>query len=114
MVNKYRESDIQRAIIKYARLYKLPLISIPNGANVNSKNRLRLYLEGMSAGFPDLFLYVPRGTYHGLAIEVKTPKGVVRPEQRGWIELLEKQGYKCIIVRSAIDGVEAIKDYLNS
>lgn len=38
-----------------------------------------------------------------LSVEVKTPKGVVSPEQRTWIENVRKAGGVAVVARSAAD-----------
>ena len=35
----------------------------------------RLKASGYKRGFPDVFVYEPRGPFHGLAIELKKEKG---------------------------------------
>lgn len=54
---------------------------------------------GMQKGFPDLFLAVPRGVYHGAMIEMKsTRKGAKpSPEEEEMLGLLSGQGYFCAV-----------------
>lgn len=78
---------------------------------------------GTKAGFPDLFVFVPKGGYHGLFIELKTPKGKtadgktrrageVSDNQEMMIELLSSQGYKAVVCYGYDEAVQAIKEYL--
>ena len=52
---------------------------------------------GMQKGFPDLFVAVPRGVYHGLFVEMKTPEGRASDEEKEMLTLLSGQGYYCAI-----------------
>jgi hypothetical protein len=80
--------------------------------------------EGVRKGVPDLCLPVPmwgRYTddgqidwYHGLFIEMKKEKGgTVSKEQKEWIELLKKQGYRVEVCKGYEAAVKVLEDYLN-
>ena len=81
----YRESKIQQAIVKYAKLARLDVFSIPNGADVPASNRIRLKSEGLLPGVPDLFFPVPSKNFHGLFMEVKAENGRLSKEQKGMV-----------------------------
>lgn len=110
--------NMQIAITKWARLQKnmypeLALFhAIPNGSATTGKNRINLVRSGLLRGMPDLFLPVPRGTFHGFYIELKTKSGKLSHDQVHVIELLRDQNYKVEICRSTIECIEMIKDYL--
>lgn len=67
---------------------------------------------GTKAGFPDLFLCIARGGYHGLFIELKTVKGKPTALQQTWLNRLNKQGYKAVVCYGFDEAKEAIKGYL--
>ena len=61
----------------------------------------RLKATGYKRGFPDVFVYEPRGAFHGLAIELKKdkggrvshePKGVATGPRNAWIQSHRCQG----------------------
>lgn len=52
---------------------------------------------GYKKGFPDIFIYEPRGKYCGMAIELKV-EGYPSKEQLEWQELLSDKGYYSVIV----------------
>lgn len=106
------ESKIQQAIIKYAKLRKLDVFSIPNGADVPAANRMRLKSEGLLPGVPDLFFPVASNVFHGLFMEVKSEKGRLSKEQKNVIKRLSLNGYKCVVVFSLDDAIKEIKEYL--
>ena len=67
------EHQEQTALVKWAqyRSATMPelrmLAAIPNGGRRDPVTGALLKGEGTQRGFPDLFLYVPRRIYHGLA-----------------------------------------------
>jgi hypothetical protein len=92
-----KESQHQSALLKYFG-YRYPdyfdyLIHIPNGGSRNKIEAYNFKKQGVRAGFPDLQLLVPRGTYHGLFIELKTFKGKLNIKQKHYLQLLNAQGY---------------------
>lgn len=59
---------------------------------------------GTKAGFPDLFIFIPKGGYHGLFIELKN--------QEMMINRLNAVGYKVVVAYGAIEAIDEIKAYL--
>jgi len=72
----------------------------------------KLLAEGMRKGVPDLILPVPRPPYCGLAIEMKAPKGVLKPEQRWWRDALTALGWAYQLCRSAEQAIQTYRSYL--
>lgn len=112
----HTESHIQQACVRAFR-YQHPqlarlLIAIPNGGARSAKTGALLKAEGVVAGAPDLFLFVPSNGYHGLAIEMKTAKGRQQDTQKAMQRHLEAQGYKYIVCRSFGAFQQEITDYL--
>jgi len=78
-------------------------VKLSIGAAVKAKN------AGMKRGYPDIFLPVARGGYHGLFIELKRTKGgVVSSYQKQWLNDLMAQGYFACVC----EGVAAAKSIL--
>lgn len=113
----HQESNIQRICVQVFRLLYPSLvrnlISIPNGAKLTTTQARVIKAEGLIAGASDLFLFVPAGKYHGLAIEMKTPRGRQQPSQKLWQRAIEGQGYKYVICRSVDDFRRQLKVYLS-
>ena len=114
------EHQEQAGLFAWARLRRaaLPeldmLAAVPNGGARNRVTGAMLKAEGVSAGFPDLGLFVARNGFHGLFIELKRRGGGrVSPEQNDWIERLQAQGYKAAIAFGAADAIEIIEAYLS-
>jgi len=63
----------------------------------------------MTAGIPDLYARHPRWKLR-LWIEVKTPRGRVRPAQAAWIEAERAAGGHAIVARSLGDVLDALRE----
>ena len=87
---------------------------IPNGGSRNKIEAAHLKLQGVKAGVPDVCLPVPRGGYHGLYIEMKRRRGgVLRPDQREYIEALKAQGYRVEICKGFHLAADLIEEYMS-
>lgn len=84
----------------------------PNGGKRNPREAGRLKAQGVMAGFPDLFLFVPRGGLHGLFVEMKAPKGRMSDSQKEVMQRLRSQGYECAVCYGFDEARTAILDYL--
>lgn len=83
------------------------IYAIPNGGFRFDATAGRLKAEGVKPGVPDLMLPVPRGTFHGLYIEMKAHTGGrVSEHQAAWHEKLKRQGYAVAVC----PGWEAARD----
>ena len=88
------------------------LFAIPNGGWRAKAQALKLQLEGVRAGVPDLFLPVATGGKHGLFIEMKRSKGgTVSPEQKDWLAHLKQQGYRAEVCKGFEAAKAVIQDY---
>jgi len=99
------EAEEQRSLIYWCEVmkYQYPdldlIFAVPNGDLRDKKTAALLSSEGVKSGVPDLILPVPRGTYHGLYIEMKRSDGGsgTSKNQDKWIERLQKHIY-CVKV----------------
>lgn len=100
----------------YRRTYKNELlVAVPNGGKRHIKTALAMKQEGVSKGFPDLFLPVPNSQFHGLFIEMKRQKGgAVSKEQKAWLEYLNSVGYQAVVCKGFLKAKEVIECYLNA
>jgi hypothetical protein len=112
------ESTHQKAVVDWFRSqypeYKIH--SIPNGTHIKShKGRQKAKNEGLLKGVSDLFIPVPRGQYHGFYLEMKdTGKTAsdVTPEQKGFIEYANWQGYHGDWAAGSWEAIQKIKAYI--
>ena len=114
-----REDTEQIALVEWASWYKFNggklsdyLHHSPNGGSRNIVEATKFKRMGVLAGFPDLFLFVARGGYHGLFIELKAKGGRVSKAQADMIARLQKAGYLCCVCFGANSAIETIKAYL--
>jgi hypothetical protein len=113
------ESEEQIALFFWAELSekKYPdlkwLYHIPNGGYRSKATGGRLKSEGVKPGVPDLCLPVPRGTYHGMYIEMKRMEGGTHTDpQIAWLHALHSFGYYAVTCYGWEDAAENIKRYL--
>ena len=98
---------------RYPALYNL--LAIPNGGDRHGAVAAKMKGEGVSPGFPDYFLCVARGGYHGLAIELKRQKfspSNVSDQQRAWHDRLRAAGYRCEVAGGWEAAWSIVRDYL--
>ena len=110
------EQNQQEIVIKYLRLaYPDALYCASAGGMWTSDSqRIKMARTGYVKGFPDLFIYEPRGEYHGLAIEMKKVKGSkIEPEQVQWQEQLRNRGYASYICKGNEEAIKVIDEYFN-
>lgn len=97
--------------MQYPKLAKL-LYAVPNGSRRDAITGKILKDEGVVRGVSDLNLDIANRFYHGLRIEMKTPKGVQSAEQKEFQKLMESQGFKYVICRSLSDFMKEITIYM--
>ena len=89
------------------------LLHIPNGGLRSKSEAVRFKRMGVKPGVPDLFLPVPRGSSHGLFVEMKRRKGGrLSEEQKEWADALMNQNYTWICANGAEEACDAIFAYL--
>jgi len=98
------------------------LFAIPNGGARDARTGAMLKAEGVRKGVWDLFLAKPCLNvvpwFHGLWIEVKTPKrrttarGGLTIEQNRFWAMVRLNGYKTEVVYTTQEGIDAIARYL--
>ena len=92
------------------------IFAIPNGGDRHKAVAVKLKAEGVKAGVPDLCLPVPRGSFHGLFVEMKPLKPKRNPldKQKWWLNELSKQGYDTYCCRGHHAAITVIQGYLNT
>ena len=91
------------------------IFAIPNGGRRGKLEAMRLQLEGVSPGVPDLMLPTPRGKYHGLFVEMKRTKGGrTSAEQKDWLAYLTAQGYRAVVCKGFEEAKKEIECYLST
>ena len=99
---------------QYAQLW----CHVPNGVALRgspaqrSMQMARLKKEGLTVGWPDYQLLVPRGKYHGLMLEIKAPKKKPTLEQRTLLAVLGSQGYMAAWAAGLEDSWAIVENYM--
>lgn len=91
------ESELQASIVSGLRLIGYTVLS--------TSARVSRGIRGVTKGLPDLLVTHtswPTGTWLGL--EVKLPKGAIKPEQKALLE-----AGRIVVVRSWEDAFQAVK-----
>jgi len=86
-----------------------------NGVRLSLHQAVLAKKGGMKKGYPDVFLPVAMGIWHGLFIEMKRLDGKssdVSPEQRQWIADLSQQGYRAAVCFGWEAAARLISGYL--
>jgi len=112
---KTPEADLQRAVVQAFR-FALPRMALihhcanevtevgPRGA----KRQAVLVGMGVHAGFADLMVLHDGRV---LFLELKAPKGRLRPDQEAFRDAVLAQGFGWALVRSLDDALGALADY---
>jgi len=110
------ESAIQSTYITWLNL-QYPAVadvtaSFANGGKRDSRYGNRLKRESLKKGFPDIGIFVAKGDKHGMFIEFKSDRGIVRKEQKQAMSVLSAQGYRCAVCRSLEEAIDVTSSYL--
>ena len=116
---KHLESIQQAQVIEWSRWAyktgKYPLLNMLhcslNGVKLSGTQAKIAKGQGMLSGVPDLFLPVPRQSFHGLYIEMKSEKGRLTENQQWFLTNAESVGYKTVVCYNAKEAIAAIQAY---
>lgn len=110
------EDAIQIALLEWLRLYDRRAWEFthhsPNGGYRNPVTAARLKAMGVRRGFPDITIWLPRGGFHGLAIELKAGRNKATAEQIGWLDHMGSIGWLATVCVGFDAARQTISDYL--
>jgi len=113
------EADIHKALIEWAgrQAGAEPALQLlfhpPNGGSRHIAEATKLKAMGVRKGVPDLLLPVPRADKSGLALELKSPSGRLRPTQAWWLKELQEQGWSVAVAWTFSEAQQVMRSYLN-
>ena len=90
---RHPETDIQKAVKKYLDKVGVLYNASCAGMKTTMKSAMVHKAMGSQKGFPDIFIYEPRGKWCGMALEIKAANGNPTTEQILWRDNLIKRGY---------------------
>lgn len=113
----HEESDIQTEFFRNIKLFfpTLPdklLFAVPNGGSRHKAEAKRMKGEGIKSGVADVILLVPKKGFASLCLEFKTKTGSQSREQKEFQKQAEMCGNKYVVVRSASEAINKVKEYL--
>ena len=121
------EESAQIAIFQWASMNEVRfpelrlLCHYPAGGSRNMLEAVKLKRMGVRKGYPDIFMPVARGGFHGLYIELKADslrpkttrgKGGVSDEQAWWLAELRKQGFSTHVCWGFDEARKTIEEYV--
>lgn len=107
-----KEADFQKAAARYLDVLGIVWNHCPNGGFRNAKEGASLKAQGVKAGFPDIAIFEPRGSFHGLFIELKKDGEKPRGNQLIWLNSLHIKGYQTAWTDSLDEFIEIVDNYL--
>lgn len=112
--NKQPEYELQKAICRYLNIKynKVFYNGSAGGMRTYLSVAKRMKETGYKSGFPDIFIYEPKGKYSGLAIELKVKGNYASPKQKEVLSLLNEKGYRAEVCTGFDNAVEVIDEYL--
>lgn len=121
MKQRRPEQEAGAALVKWIDLLRLPdgtrpgryFAHTPNGGWRSAIEAKIFKGQGVRPGWPDYTLYLPRGLYHGLVLELKAENGA-KPtsEQLDILGRLERAGYSCLVAWGFDEARAGIEKYL--
>lgn len=111
---KNEEALSQEAVINYinAQYPGTLYCASAGGMRTSLRQAIKMKKTGYVKGFPDIFIYEPKGPWHGLAIEMKTAKGVMSQSQKDWQHKLITNNYYACTCKSFDEAKKVIDDYM--
>jgi hypothetical protein len=91
------ESQIHEAVCAHLRSRAVPGLEwwhTPNGGLRGIRKARRFKLQGVTAGVADLCMFYVKQFY---ALELKTVRGRLTPEQKSWLDRMTSQGAVCAV-----------------
>lgn len=113
------ETQEQMAVVNFWAVYSRTkglderlLQHTANERKTSPQHGKKLKAMGVRAGWPDLFLAVPCGEYHGLFIEMKAKHGRLSDAQKELHPIIREQGYLVVVCYGAGEAIDMLKRYV--
>ena len=106
------EDEATIAVVEYCTLRGVPVAHVPNEGKRSPQQGAKLKRMGLSPGFPDLVIPIPRGNYHGLFVEMKVGNNKTTAEQKKWLTELSKRGYAATACWGVDEAINTVNAYI--
>lgn len=110
---RHKERDLQIRCANLLDRHKALWCHVPNSLFSNHISAGWHKRQGMKAGVPDILIFEPTKTYHGLAIELKVGKNKPTERQQEWLDDLKARGWRTEVVYNLRDFAGIVSQYLN-
>lgn len=109
------EYHIQVALAQWLRIQypRILWTASAGGMRTGIATAKKMKAMGYRKGCPDLLIFEPRGSYHGLFVELKAPGGTKSTEQKAFIKQAEDLGYCACFAFGFEEARKMIEDYIN-
>lgn len=113
-----KEDAEQRVVIEWSQWneHKYPelrwLFHCPNGGYRNAGEAAKFKRLGVKSGVSDLILPSPKGSYHGLFIEMKSGNNKLQDSQKEFLKDMAEAGYFAITCYSGDLAISILEEYL--
>lgn len=110
---KHEEQRLQEQYVAWLDSKGICFCASAGGLHTpNKRAAIRMKRAGYKAGVQDIFIYLARGGYHGMAVELKV-HSYASVAQKEWQVALTQRGYYAIIVPGKLDFFAA-REFLES
>lgn len=100
---KKTETKIQKQLVAWLRDKGIPVVRVEEARKLSIGAAVQSKLLGAEAGFPDLLLYC-----HRIAVELKAPKGRLKPHQAELHERMRSAGWAVLVPYSLEEAQDMI------
>ena len=113
MIKVTNERELHTEVVKYIRRFHTDAVMIPNVVEL-CDDRLESWKMGYTRGTPDLMIMNGYTGTNGLAIELKTPKGmgVASPEQVAFLKKLKDIGYETLLSSDFFEIIKKVDSHM--
>lgn len=106
------EETLHKAIVQHLRIRAKPGVlwyHVPNGEQRSIRTAVRLKSMGVLPGVPDLVFLLPDGS--SAFLEVKAPKGTIKPPQREFMRVAMGNGAKWHMTKHIDDALAVLEKW---
>src|SRR5687768_15198771 len=114
---KFRPEDhLQYQVAQFLKIqYKHVLFChVANERQAKPQYMAKLKSLGVQSGVPDVLIFNPVGQFIGLAIELKSKRGVMQDTQTYWLDALKARGWQTVVCRTLDEVVNVLKEYFKN
>lgn len=108
------EESIHKTVMEWVRMHPLLkrlVLHFPNEGKRTPRYGKLMKDLGMRKGVSDLLIAMPRHSYCGAWIELKSEQGVLSPEQQDFLNDMRQQNYFTAVCWSIDEAINTIKWY---